>query len=107
MLQPKMSRKSCEFCQDNWNMVVRLFGSESEFKKSEFYGGGDTVINDPNGVTIAVWPGKNNVGRSNSNWWICAPVHPRCGCHFEEHSFSMEAPKEDWYSNLDFSDLED
>jgi len=107
MIQPKMSRKTCEFCSDNWNTIVRLFPSESDFKKSEFYGGGDKVINDPNGVEIAVWAGKNNVGKSASQWGICAPVHPNCGCTFEEHTFGFEEPKEDWYSKLDFSDLED
>lgn len=108
MIGAKLSRKTCEFCSENWNTVVRLFPSEEDFQGSEFYGGGDKLINDPNGVEIAVWPGKNNVNLSQSNWWICAPVHPNCGCMFEEHSFSeREAPKEDWYSSLDFSDLED
>lgn len=108
MFHPKQSRKSCEFCSDNWNTVVRLFASEDDFIQSEYYGGGDRVINDPNGVEIAVWAGKNNVGKSASQWSICAPVHPRCGCHFQEHSFGIEdEPKEDWYSQLDFSDLDD
>lgn len=108
MMRPKMSRHSCEFCMDHWNTVVRLFSSEKEFMDSEFYGGGDKVVNDPNGVTVAVWPGKNNVNKGQGEWEICAPVHPHCGCHFEEYSFSVHTlPKEDWYSKLDFSDLDD
>ena len=32
----------------------------------------------------AVWPGKNNVGRSESNWWIAIPMHPNCIHYWEE-----------------------
>lgn len=97
--------QSCEFCSSHWGTVVRVFPSHSAFVNSEFYGGGDAVINDPNGVEIAVWPGKNNVGRNNDPW-LCAPVHPLCGCEFDTYTFrGKEGSKEeleDWYSSLEW-----
>lgn len=101
-----MAVKHCEWCSDKWGTVARLFSSEDDFKKSKYYGGGDTIINDENGVTVAVWPGKHNVGRNVGNYWLCSPVHPNCGCSFKEHNFGGKDEGEDWYSKLDFSDLD-
>lgn len=100
-----MAKNHCDFCANHWSTIVRLFLDEEDFKNSEYYDGEDKVKNDPHNVEIAVWAGKNNVGRNANNYWLCAPVHPFCGCHFEEYSFEKEEVKEDWYSKLDFSDL--
>lgn len=95
--------KSCEFCSDHWGTVVRTFSSYEEFEKSPFFGGEDTVINDPE-AKIAVWVGKNNVGRNSNDWWLCAPVHVFCGCEFDTHRFQKQDGKEleDWYSSLEW-----
>ncbi|WP_032918473.1 hypothetical protein [Leptospira santarosai] len=98
--------KSCEYCSSHWGTKVRLFASYADFENSEFYGGDDTVINDPHGVKVAAWPGKNNVGRNSGNYWLCAPIHPLCGCEFKDYRFANSEEKlqelEDWYSNLEF-----
>ncbi|WP_232371501.1 hypothetical protein [Leptospira ainazelensis] len=97
---------SCEYCSSHWGTKVRLFASYSDFENSEFFGGNDTVIHDPNGVKVAAWPGKNNVGRNSRNYWLCCPVHPNCGCEFKDYRFIRSEEKseelEDWYSKLDF-----
>lgn len=69
--------ESCDFCKENNDKILRLFPSEEDFKKSEFYGGGDILEGDKR-AEYAVWPGKNNYDRNQANWWICAPVHPYC-----------------------------
>ena len=30
-----------------------------------------------------IWPGKDNIGRSKNNQWICIPIHPHCTHHWE------------------------
>lgn len=98
-------RVSCVFCSSHWGTVARVFKSRDDFESSDYYGGDDSVINDPNGVTIAVWPGKNNVGRSPEDYWLCATSHPNCGCNFTNHAFrktSSDEELEDWYSKLEF-----
>ncbi|MBE7411430.1 MAG: hypothetical protein HS129_05085 [Leptospiraceae bacterium] len=99
-------RVSCEFCSAHWGTIIRVFEDEKEFEESPYYGGGDTVINDPNGVKIAVWAGKNNIGRSPEDFWLCAPVHVYCGCEFTNNAFrnskSSNEELEDWYSTLEF-----
>lgn len=42
----------------------------------------DDRIDDPY-AEFAIWPGKNNVGRKQADWWICIPSHPQC-IHFWE-----------------------
>lgn len=69
--------KSCPFCEANRGTICRLFPSEQEFIKSDYYGGSDKVVGDKR-ASVAVWPGKNNVGRSFASWWVCAPAHPYC-----------------------------
>lgn len=98
---------SCEFCSSHWGTKIRIFKSYEDFEKSEFYGGEDKVINDANGVTIAVWTGKNNVGRSPDDWWLCTPIHPLCGCELDTFSFKkgsepQDEELEDWYSKLEW-----
>lgn len=94
----KAQRKSCPICKSFWGKPARLFESEEAFKSSEYYGGGDTVVNDPNGVTIAVWAGKDNLGKQN---WMCVPIHPNCGCEFVPTSFSNGKPI-DYLEKLDY-----
>ena len=71
------ARKTCEWCLAWEGTVARVFASQAEFAASPYYGGGDTVVGDPH-AEVAVWPGKNNVGRKPADWWICTPVHPNC-----------------------------
>lgn len=72
-----MNPKICDKCYEFLNKTARLFMSEEEYQNSSHYGGGDRLINDPV-ADVAVWIGKNNVGRNYANWWLCAPVHPNC-----------------------------
>ena len=94
---------SCEFCSDHWNTTVMLFSSEDDFKKSEFYDGEDRVKGDSK-TNIAVWPGKNNVGRDSNSYWLTAPMHPLCGCEIDQLESTHEANEEleDWYSKLEW-----
>ena len=73
--------RACAKCEE-WQAeaaVCRVFESEEAFRESEFNGGGDRVVDD-SFADYAVWPGKNNVGRSFADYWICWPVHPNCSC---------------------------
>ncbi|WP_246837105.1 hypothetical protein [Leptospira levettii] len=82
---------------------MRLFKSQSDFENSDFYGGEDVVKGDPR-AKIAVWPGKNNVGRDKNSYWLCAPVHVFCGCEIEVEETTHESIEdlEDWYSTLEW-----
>lgn len=75
--KPSHLRQSCEFCSEHWGTTVRLFESQSEFEDSDVYGGDDIVRGDSK-ARIAVWPGKNNVGRNPDSYWLTAPIHPLC-----------------------------
>lgn len=94
-------KHSCEFCSDHWGTIVRIFGSQKEFEESDFFDGEDSVKGDPK-ANIAVWPGKNNVGRNENSWWLTAPVHPLCGCEIDHVETAHESQEEleDWYSKL-------
>lgn len=89
-----LSQRRCPFCQGWKGTVVRVFESYDDFASSPHYGGGDFVINDPH-ATRAVWPGKDNVGRPANDWWICIPVHPYCGCHWQSWSPPAEKDEDD------------
>lgn len=89
-----LSQRRCPFCQGWKGTVVRVFESYDDFASSPYYGGGDLVINDPH-ATRAVWPGKDNVGRPTDDWWICIPVHPYCGCHWQPWSPPVEEDEDD------------
>ncbi len=89
-----LSQRRCPFCQGWKGTVVRVFESYDDFASSPYYGGGDLVINDPH-ATRAVWPGKDNVGRPADDWWICIPVHPYCGCHWQPWSPPAEEDEDD------------
>lgn len=86
----------CEKCEqwENEGTVVLAFPTESEFKKSEYYDGGDNVKGDPY-ASKAVWVGKNNVGRSYENWWICTPVHPLCTHSWQSYEPGQESLDDD------------
>lgn len=73
--------KSCEFCASHRDTICRLFPTQEAFTNSEFYGGADVVQGDEM-ASVAVWPGKNNVDRSENSWWIAAPSHPWCNDDF-------------------------
>lgn len=80
----------CEWCEgwENDGAIGIIFPSEEDFKDSEYYDGRDQVKGDPV-ASYAVWPGKNNVGRTPSDWWRCAVVHPFCS-----HGWEMIDPNQ-------------
>lgn len=48
-------------------------------------GGGDKVTIEGKEYT-AIWPGKSNVGRSRSDWWVAAGTqHPHCRCSWVDY----------------------
>lgn len=49
-------------------------------------------INDPN-TDIAIWIGKNNVGRKQAEWNICCPAHPH-----NVATFSIINIKDEYYN---------
>ena len=63
---------TCAWCRSKQGTLVRLvpqkLSGESESLK-------ELGISDPN-TDIAIWIGKNNVGRKQVDWWICCPAHP-------------------------------
>ena len=79
-----------EWCEgwENDGAIGIIFPSEEDFKDSEYYDGRDQVKGDPV-ASYAVWPGKNNVGRTPSDWWRCAVVHPFCS-----HGWEMIDPNQ-------------
>ncbi len=82
---------TCKWCRSKQGRIVRLVpstiasGIEGESLKS-------IGINDPN-TDIAIWPGKNNVGRKQPDWLICCPAHP-----WNVATFQPIDLKEDWYN---------
>ena len=65
---------TCDWCQSKRGTVVRLIPAElsSEIDGESLQSAG---IKDPN-TDIAIWPGKNNVGRKKKDWLIACPAHP-------------------------------
>jgi hypothetical protein len=65
---------TCDFCLPRQGTLVRLVPTSivadagDESLKS-------MGIEDPN-TDIAIWVGKNNVGRKKQDWNICCPAHP-------------------------------
>jgi hypothetical protein len=65
---------TCDWCQSKRGTIVRLLPKAviaGENTESLL----EIGIKDPN-TDIAIWLGKNNVGRKQQNWWICCPAHP-------------------------------
>lgn len=64
---------TCDWCVPRQGTLVRLVPS------SIVPGDTDSLkamgIDDPN-TDIAIWIGKNNIGRKKADWWICCPAHP-------------------------------
>ena len=93
---------SCDACDRFRGRVARVFESESAFRRSEFYGGGDRLVNDPN-AEFAVWSGKSNVGRRAADYHFCTPLHPNCGDTYHDHQpQSVEDEHTDWWNDPDF-----
>lgn len=76
------NKNPCDFCLEHRGAVLMLFNSESDMMAHPAYTGGDKgdELNPElaDGAMYGVWAGKNNVGRSQSDWWLCAPAHPHC-----------------------------
>lgn len=69
----------CDFCDEHQGTIVRQVPANFGNK------GTDSLktlgIDDPY-TDIAIWSGKSNYGRPQSQWWICAPAHPWCADSF-------------------------
>ncbi len=63
--------EACLFCRE------RIDGAVVVLLKGPPKGGSDKITIEGTEYT-AIWPGKNNVGRSRADWWICIPSHPHC-----------------------------
>ena len=95
---------SCDHCIGYSGTRVRVFSSQAEFEKSEYYDGEDLLKDDPGGAVYAVWPGKHNVGRQAANYWLCLPVHPNCGCGWREISAADDT--QDWFGEIADGEME-
>jgi hypothetical protein len=59
---------------------------------------GDSISYDGEQYT-AVWPGKSNVGRRRSDWWVAAGAqHPHCRCYWTKYEPGY---KETWDKLMD------
>ncbi len=38
----------------------------------------------------ALWPGKSNIGRKPSNYWVASTIHPHCRCTWSEWFVELE-----------------
>jgi hypothetical protein len=65
---------TCEWCRSVRGTVVRLIPSDiaADISGESLKSAG---IDDAN-TDIAIWPGKNNVGREQKDWLIACPAHP-------------------------------
>jgi hypothetical protein len=82
---------SCDWCMGKRGVLVRLVPvSIVEDASNESLSA--MGIQDPN-TDIAIWPGKNNVGRKKQDWMICCPAHP-----YNVATFSPIDIKDEWYN---------
>lgn len=80
MIDPKKARYyvrtggTCDWCKSKQGTIVRLIPAElaSGIDDESLQSIG---IKDAN-TDIAIWPGKNNVGRKQNDWLIATPAHP-------------------------------
>jgi hypothetical protein len=65
---------TCDWCAPRQGTLVRLVPTSivSDANDDSLKSMG---IDDPN-TDIAIWVGKNNVGRKKQDWLICCPAHP-------------------------------
>ena len=90
---------TCKYCDNFHGTVVRIFDSEEAYRASGMASGEDGLEDEH--ASKAVWPGKSNVGRSASNWWVCCPVHPNCGDEFMDWSpAAQEQEQIDWFADM-------
>lgn len=66
----KYIKITCEWCEKFLGKVVKLVSEKPE-------SGSDKISDDPYTDTV-VWPDKDNVGRSQKDWWVTIPLHPNC-----------------------------
>jgi len=69
-------KKPCSFCDAHEGEVARVVSSQDELQNLPGYQGDDII--DDGFAKVAVWPGKNNVGRNAASFWLAAPAHPWC-----------------------------
>lgn len=63
-----IDRVTCPFCRRINGMIVRVVDEPLESEE----------IKDPF-AKVAIWPGKSNIGRRQSDWWVAAgSQHPYC-----------------------------
>lgn len=81
--------EACPWCRANINDRVVVLADDAS--------GGESVTIDKETYGV-VWPGKNNYGRSQKNWWVCIPAHPHCVLPDEEVlSFAPSAVMKGFY----------
>jgi len=73
---------TCDWCKPRQGTIVRLVPTSivGDVNDDSLKSMG---IDDPY-TDIAIWVGKNNVGRKKQDWLICCPAHP-----FNRASFSL------------------
>jgi hypothetical protein len=69
--------KTCDFCdQANKNPII------AKYVNTPLQ---DEKINDPV-ASIAIWPGKNNIGKKRTDWWWAEGAnHPNCRGHWDRY----------------------
>ncbi len=92
------ARSICERCAAFSGVRVRVFASQEDYEASDFADGEDRLHGEPGGASLAVWPGKHNVGRKSDEWWCCIPMHPNCGCGWRKAG--PEGEREDWFADI-------
>jgi len=74
--------KSLVYCEKSLGKIVKLIDQEPE-------NGLDKISGDKYTDTV-IWPGKNNVGRSQKDWWLALPAHPNCWHQWTKINPSMQ-----------------
>ena len=81
---------TCKWCAPRRGTIARLVPADLVGDTDSLQAMG---IDDP--ITdIAIWPGKNNVGRKQADWWICCPAHP-----YNAATFQRIDPKSQEYNS--------
>lgn len=75
--------RACPWCVDKVDgaVVVLLDAPPS--------GGSDRIVIGDKEF-VAIWPGKSNVGRARSNWWVAVIQHPHCMCSWVRYEPGYE-----------------
>ncbi|MGH2639052.1 MAG: hypothetical protein ACRDF4_07210 [Rhabdochlamydiaceae bacterium] len=74
--------KACPWCKSHINgqVVVLMKDRPSD----------DGTITIDGKTYPVIWPGKTNVGLTQSLWWACIPAHPHCHCVWSRYIQGLE-----------------